>query len=245
MVLVAIAAASPAALGTPDALLPDLQPLPSTEFRLKEFSNGTVQLRFSTWIANAGPGALELLPRLRDCDGDGDRSNDRTAIQRVYTDIDADGVYTRKIDRIRETFPVGCFRFHATHDHWHFVDFARYELRSVDDGSLVSHNGKVGFCLVDSVRKLPATPGAPPGGYYGACSADAVQGLSAGWADVYQYSLPGQSLEVTGVGPGEYCVVTTVDPAARLLEMSAADNTGRQLIRIKASGDVARLSTPC
>ena len=75
--------------------------------------------------------------------------------------------------------------------------------------------------------------------------ADAIQGLSAGWADVYQYSLPGQSIDVTGVAPGEYCVVTSVDPAGRLLEVSTINNVSNQRIRIKATGDVARLSTPC
>jgi hypothetical protein len=38
--------------------------------------------------------------------------------------------------------------------------------------------------------------------------------MSVGWADTYNWFLPGQYVEVTGVLDGEYILDTTVDPTA-------------------------------
>ena len=43
------------------------------------------------------------------------------------------------------------------------------------------------------------TPGSPQGGFN--CNR---QGISAGWADIYNQQLPCQFIDVTDVAPGEY-----------------------------------------
>lgn len=43
------------------------------------------------------------------------------------------------------------------------------------------------------------------------------QGMSVGWADVYNWFPPGQYVEVTGVPDGDYILDTTVDPTDRLI----------------------------
>ena len=54
-------------------------------------------------------------------------------------------------------------RYHPAHDHWHVLDFARYELRKDPSGKLVVGSRKVGFCLVDTrpVFPGPVTPEHP------------------------------------------------------------------------------------
>ena len=42
------------------------------------------------------------------------------------------------------------------------------------------------------------------------------QGMSVGWTDEYNWFLPGQYVEVTGVPDGDYILDTTVDPTDRL-----------------------------
>ena len=44
------------------------------------------------------------------------------------------------------------------------------------------------------------------------CQSISTQGISAGWADAYVLTLPGQSLDVTELPRGSYCLTTRADP---------------------------------
>ena len=122
------------------------------------------------------------------------------------------------------------FDGHKDHNHWHFADFATYNLRSVTAnggvGALVRTSQKVTFCLMDAIRYDPA---AGPSNY--TCTS---QGLSVGWADVYDASLSGQEIDITGVDDGTYWLESVADPVNRLRETNNANNAAR--IQIRSTG---------
>jgi len=111
----------------------------------------------------------------------------------------------------------GMFEFALCHDHYHFRQYATYELISVETGAVVQA-AKRGFCMVDVTRAA----GGPPGGkrLYDTCgnrSAPGFQGISAGWADSYNRVLDGQFFVLDEPGatvvPGDYILRITVNPA--------------------------------
>lgn len=108
----------------------------------------------------------------------------------------------------------GLFEFATCHDHYHFRQYATYELISVETGAVVLA-AKRGFCMVDVAQ---ASSG-PPGGKrtYDSCgtrSSPGFQGISSGWADSYNRVLDGQFFVVdAGVAPpGAYLLRITVNP---------------------------------
>ncbi len=58
------------------------------------------------------------------------------------------------------------------------------------------------------------------------------QGMSVGWTDEYNWFLPGQFVEVSGVPDGDYILDTTVDPTGRLIERDTANNCGAVRVRL-------------
>jgi hypothetical protein len=117
---------------------------------------------------------------------------------------------------------AGTFEFHPEHDHWHFENFDSYELRdAAPDGSIgttvLASSRKVSFCLVDTWladSSLEHTGSQP----YTDCSQGGVQGISVGWADIYAWHLPGQSLDIAGLPNGTYLLLVTADPGNVLAE---------------------------
>ena len=86
------------------------------------------------------------------------------------------------------------FQYSECHDHYHFDEFARYELR---DGNGVAARGhKQAFCMLDTISWAwpPVLPQFD-------C---ANQGISRGFTDVYESDLPCQWIDVTEVPPGDY-----------------------------------------
>ena len=51
-----------------------------------------------------------------------------------------------------------------------------------------------------------------------------VQGITAGWADIYDYYLPDQFIDVLGVPDGAYILETLADPDGLLSENSTRNN---------------------
>jgi hypothetical protein len=240
--LVAIPAFGSARLA-PSELMPDLSTMPFGGISIRHEGGRTV-LRFGNTVGNQGLGVLELRPRRRDCDGDGDVSNDRLAIQRIYEDTDASGAFERGTDLIARTVEVGCMVFHPAHDHWHLQGFARYELRSMATGAVVAASPKVSFCARDSLPAFPDLPGFSAFPYYGACSRNSITGLSVGWADLYEASLPGQDLDVTGLPNGRYCLTSVADPKDRIDEADETNNARTRLLRLR-DGAVEDLGANC
>jgi hypothetical protein len=87
------------------------------------------------------------------------------------------------------------FLFSECHEHHHFDDYARYEL--LDEGRHAVAGHKQAFCLMDLVSW--AWPESFMGRYH--CL---DQGISMGWADVYDAELDCQWIDITGLDPGDY-----------------------------------------
>ena len=199
-------------------LLPDLTPWLSES---RGFGYGwTIQgneLRLTSAIANIGTGALELRGGESTPDG-------QNVYQRIY---EADGTYTDAL--------AGTFTYHPEHAHIHFDEFAEFRLREVlPDGSIgdvVASGDKVSFCLLD-VERYDAT--GPSARQYLTCGQ--VQGISVGWADVYDSGLPGQSIDISGIADGTYFLEVAVDPSDLLVEFDETNNAAGIQIVIDRSG---------
>lgn len=248
------AAAGPAA---GEQLLPDLVTLRPAELHVKRRGEDGIRLRFSNTVANRGAGPLEIFGDVDpavDCEGDGDPANDVSAFQRVFRDS-ADpgsaGYFDREEDDVFGQRDVGCRVFHASHDHWHFQDFAEYRLIRERTGRERSASVKVSFCVLDTGSPVfPDLPGAPESGYYppgtADCDEDSTQGLSIGWADVYSAATPGQFVEIGGLRRGRYCLVSRADPEDILAESNDANNARRVRIYLRPGrGAVRRIPGPC
>ena len=205
-------------------LLPDLRSFAPYSLKIS-WESGRKHLRFTTEIVNEHSGVMQIQPGLTtDCNGDG--VSDRYAFQRIYQDQPPyDGYFVRRHDTAYREANVGCMAYHAEHDHWHFDDFASYELFS-DAGVRRRISSKTTFCLRDSRQPYPRLPGSPGFAFFSTCSRNSHQGISVGWSDVYGSSLPGQSLDVTGLPPGYYCLRSTVDPLNKLAETENRDGAG-------------------
>ena len=240
--LATIAAPSATAATAVTKLYPNVVPLTTDEVAIQHSASGHKQLRLSYAAENAGAGPLELQGVRQDCDGDGSTRNDRTAMQNIFGDSNTDGTYTAGADEVVRQRVVGCFEFDPSHGHWHFENYARFQLFDLQ-GTKVGSHSKVGFCLIDSDHVEPALPGSPSGGVYESCAPD-LQGSSIGWADIYGANLPGQFIGIDDVADGDYCLVSTADPKAKIRESDETDNVFRTPVTIQ--GDQATIgSTPC
>ena len=231
---------SAAASASDPELMPDLRGLQAQNLYVQQ-GGGIRDLRLSTTVANAGAGVLEIYPVAGgNCDGDGDPTNDRTAFQRVYRDADGNGFFTRLADIDSVSYQTGCMIYHPAHAHWHFEDFARYELRRIGSGEIVSSTTKVSFCLADSGPFDPSLGGYDSTRFYDDCSEDATEGLSIGWSDTYVFSLPGQTIDIRGVPDGDYCLAVTADPSDIVRESDESNNEAAT--RITLEGNAAAVS---
>ncbi|MDQ4143237.1 MAG: lysyl oxidase family protein [Actinomycetota bacterium] len=233
---------SPAGAGPSEPLRPDLKTLRPDDLVLERNSSaaqGADILRFSNEILNKGTGPMELRPE-GDCDGDPATQDDRIAYQRVFEDTDSSGAFEREGGDHALEYEAGCTRFHAAHSHWHFDDFALYEVIAYnEDGTLdddpVASTEKVGFCLVDTNRTRPDLASSPEVRHYaGTCMADEATGISIGWSDLYAYWLPHQWIDVTGVPLGTYCLRSTADPENHLIEAKDGNNSRSIRVRLRA-----------
>jgi hypothetical protein len=211
----------------PDGLLPNVRSLLPRNISVRT-ERGRRVLRFDATLANTGTGPLELVPQpARRCP-----AGQRHAAQRVYQDADGDTRYDRAADRRSVLVPSGCMLFHRAHEHWHLDASARYALTGTDPTQVFVAQDKVSFCLRDNRRvteeKVPVHRRA-----YGDCARDRVQGITAGWADVYRARLPGQALRLpASVGDGVYCLRVRADPLDVLVESVEDDNEVVRAIRI-------------
>ena len=237
-IAVTLAAGVPAGSAFADhPLEPDLAPEPASDLSLQFNGSTRTGLRLTTTIRNAGAGPLEVYPVGGiDCDGDGDMGNDRLAYQRVFEDGDEDGAFDPAVDTTSDSDEAGCMIYHPAHDHWHFENFSDFQLLT-PGGVVIATTDKVSFCLSDTSPFDLGLPGAPAMGHYAftSCQADATEGISVGWRDIYESSLPGQRIDIEGVPHGAYCVAVTSDPDNLLRESDDSNNTS--LHGILLSGD--------
>lgn len=199
-------------------------------------------LRFDQVIANQGEGPFELRYRMEGI------ATDQQLRQRVFS---SDGPST--------DVAVDTYELHPTHAHFHYKNFGQAFLyRSRADGSLepVRQSGKNGFCMIDVENtRFGADAGgvahrgeAPRTYYFPRCNAPSerdaagvsmVNGISAGWADVYNWYLADQYIEISGIPDGTYILETVANPAGTVHETTLDDNRARVTIHLR--GDTVEL----
>lgn len=218
-----------------DPQLPNLKPFPALDVRVGTSDERPVKrvLRFSTSALNDSAFSLDLL-------GATPRDADHTRVEQCIA-------FTGRACTDRRD--VGNFVFHAAHGHWHFEDYAVYELRALDadgnvdlsEGGLVAGGQKVSFCLIDYQRPRAPRPVTEDPfdttGFYNGCTG-LFQGISPGWADIYEYYLKGQQILLDGVADGRYAIVITVNPMHTLLETDLTDNVSVRKIELRGAAVV-------
>lgn len=116
---------------------------------------------------------------------------------------------------------VDLFEFAACHHHYHFKNYAVYELIDPRSG-YKWRAAKAGFCMLDT-DPLPTADGNEPPRppqflNCGAIGVAGYQGISHGWSDTYRFYLGGQFFVLDGgdgqppVPPGKYIIRVTVNP---------------------------------
>ena len=135
------------------------------------------------------------------------------------------------------------------HEHWHLLDFERYELRHAGGSTRRVTDRKTGFCLGDRYRTrgraLPAQPTAPR--YTSRCGLGAtgrlglVEGISVGYGDDYPANLEGQSLPLTGLAAGRYVLTHRVNVRRRLRETDYSNNAASLLLRLQWRAGAPRI----
>ena len=232
-------------------LLPDLQTLDPANFSVSSSGGGNGNcppwascggdsqhfLLFDNEVMNLHTGPLELVRTDEHCTT-GKGAEGRFARQRVYIDANDDGGFTRGTDTSYTDYPAGCITWHAEHLHWHYDDFAYFEL--LDDGVPVADSLKMTFCVADVNRRAglmnSGSEFSPASRYYNVCSRNAVQGLSVGWGDNYPNGTSGQYIDVTNVVDGTYCFVSTADHLDKLRESNEGNNVNSRWITLSSSG---------
>lgn len=205
--------------GTPT---PDLRSLPAFGIRLN--GRGT-QLQFSANVWNAGNSPLVV---------DGFRRTGEDVMDAYQYFLDADG------NQVAYR-PVGTMVWHPapSHNHWHFTDFATYELLSADKTRAV-RSRKESFCLAntDAVDLTGAGAaweayeedlGSVCGGYE---TRSIREVLSAGWGDTYTQVRAGQSFRIKNLPDGVYFVRVLANPDDRLVETDTTNNESLRRVRL-------------
>jgi hypothetical protein len=213
-----------------DRLLPNLRSLRPEDIEIR-VADGRRQLWFTSIIANAGYGPAEVAPDgLRPCP-----AGQQHASQVLYRDSARDARFDRAADQKTTLRTGGCMLDHAGHEHWHFDAMARYSLTRPGERTAVVESTKVSFCLRDN-RQTPSVSAVKVPKHYGDCGPKKVQGISPGWADVYDTDLPDQHLVLPASLPnGSYCLHNAADPLGKLLETDDTDNAAVIAVRITSN----------
>jgi hypothetical protein len=157
--------------------------------------------------------------------------------QRIYN---SDGTFADQ--------PGGSVNYHGVHGHYHYSSFADAKLwRSNQRGARlgnapVAASHKVSFCMADIRIDKWAEKGDGPRKYYAPdClfpfNSDGVtdqyrQGVNYGWSDVYDWYIPDQYIEVSGVPDGFYRLEFCADPFNELEEVDETNNCVVNHIRL-------------
>lgn len=127
------------------------------------------------------------------------------------------------------------------HDHWHVRNLERFTLQRLDNGVKVGTGAKHGFCFYDNYRY-----GSTRAPFYtmarGACGAHSdlrvKMGLSVGWGDIYNWNLPDQYIDITGLTPGRYRLRGVADPSNWFRETNGTNNFTWVNLQLTGNGGV-------
>ena len=223
---------------------PDLRSLPAWGISLEQGTNEETGETDGKWYVNFGAtvwngGTSPLLV-------DGFRQTGTELMDAYQYFFDAKGNQVGSV-------PAGTMEWdnREGHHHWHFTDFAQYNLLAADS-KLAVRSGKEAFCLAntDAVDfTIPNAKWRPENTDLstscGGNSAVAVREvLDIGNGDTYSQSRPGQSFEVTDLPNGTYYIEVKANPANKLAETSTTNNTSLREIRLGGTPGARTLEVP-
>lgn len=202
--------------------------------------DGRDLLRFTSTLINAGSGQFVLR---------GTRAGDDWSVEQILP-YSAGGSVADPVD-------IDMVWGGDGHEHWHVDRIAVHWLQALDDEGKPSESigklpdAKVGFCFFDSHVRLADAADGPQflsEGCGGEDSASFEMGLTRGWSDVYDFSLPGQSVDVTDLPDGLYRLYAEADQRGWVREVTRDNNVtwvdidlttiddGRRVARVVADG---------
>ncbi len=115
--------------------------------------------------------------------------------------------------------------YNACHDHYHFDDYAFYELFTQQGQQITTVGYKNGWCVMDLTGYTK--PDRQCRRY--TCS---NQGISAGCADIYASTLDCQWIDITHLPDGIYTVRVTTNPDRDLYELKRSNNAAEMDVEI-------------
>jgi hypothetical protein len=211
----------------PLSAVPDLAALPAWGITTSLGSDGHDYLNFGATVWDAGPTKLMV---------EGTRLPDQAVMdawQFFYSG-------TTRIGRKQ----VGSMEYdpRVGHMHWHFHDFAAYDLLDANQANPV-RSGKESFCLANTdtidmtvknaLWRIPIDTLSSVCGT--ATSTFIRETMAVGYGDTYQQFRPGQAFDITGVPNGTYYIRITANPLGRLSEVTTANNVS--LRKVILGGD--------
>ncbi|MFI1869754.1 lysyl oxidase family protein [Streptomyces jumonjinensis] len=207
-----------------DAPKPDLRALPAWDIGIDPAREGEPagrdHLAFASTTWNAGPAPLVV---------DGFRKPGKGLMDAYQYFYDAQG------EQIGYA-PSGTMEWDPRDDHmhWHFTDFAAYQLLKADKKEVV-RSDKEAFCLasnaavdytVQDANWHPTSTDLSTACASGEPEALSVrQALEIGSGDTYPSAFAGQSFDITDVPNGTYWIKVVANPQKRLHETSLDNNT--------------------
>jgi hypothetical protein len=206
---------------------PDLVAAPAWSLSLSRKGN---LLNFAATVWNAGDSPLVV---------DGFREPGKAVMDAYQYFYDAQGNQT-------DYLPAGHMIWdpRPSHHHWHFEDFARYELLDASK-TKVQRSHKEAFCLANTDAMdmtLPAAQWRPDNTDLStACGGeDALavsEYLAAGSGDTYMQSRAGQSFSIANLPNGIYYIAVQANPDNVLYEQSTANNLALRKLRLGGTPD--------
>ncbi len=121
------------------------------------------------------------------------------------------------------------FVWSTAHGHFHLKDFNEFILYD-SSGHQMEVGHKQAFCLIDVERIRPT---AVLNARFDDCNFN--QGISAGWADLYNASLACQYITIDGLPDGDYTLKSTTNSKQTVPEDCYGDNTMWTGLRIRGN----------
>jgi Lysyl oxidase len=203
--------------------VPDLVALPlwsMTAFRTKRRDF----LGFAATPWNAGPAPLVV-------EGFRRRGESVMDAYQYFRDEDGDVVGRAAVGEM-------AFHSHPEHNHWHFLQFARFSLHDASNLEVV-RSRKQAYCLAPTdpidltLERASFSPWEGVSTNCGSPNALWVREvLQTGWADTYFQGIPGQSFDITTVPNGWYYARLEVNPFGALHEVTRVNNVESRLVHL-------------
>ena len=223
---------------------PDLRSLPAWGISLAPGTDATTGKPNGKWFVNFGAtvwnaGSSPLLV-------DGFRRTGTQLMDAYQYFFDAKGNQVGSV-------AAGTMQWDARvgHQHWHFTDFAQYNLLAADQ-KLAVRSGKEAFCLANTDPVDYTVPNAKwrpqntdlSTSCGGNTAAAVREVLDIGNGDTYSQDRPGQSFEVTGLKNGTYYIQVKANPVNKLSELSTANNSSLRKIILGGTAAKRTLTVP-